>query len=171
MYKRIPLILLIPAVMLFASCGNDGDETEPMTEDAEALGTEVTDLTTLADTHHTTVGNAADLNAVTTEEGTYATDALAHHDEMHHLLDDMAACSHQGTPPDLTAFETLVEDFETELDTHGTNMTAAGNLTDAQTEETRHEGVMDQILADMATAHGTIETGAGDYQCPHHGAH
>ncbi len=169
MLKKLGTVFV--ALMLGAAaagCGDDHGESEDMTALVQAFNAELSELGTLVDSHKGSVDTAMDLNAVKADEAAYVADARGHHDEMHHSLDEMSTCSHEGHGPHTGDLSTVLDTMHDELEAHDAAIAAAADLDAAKAEEARHHGVIDELLTDLGAHLNEAALEAGQFSCPHH---
>ncbi len=168
MFTRILMpLMLVLSIGLFVGCGGEEASEEPMTELVEGLATEISNLESMSATHQTTVEETADLPAVLTEEAAYKNMMLGHHETMHHQMDEMGSCQHEGTAPHTEDLDTGLDDLNTEINLHATNMAGAADLAEAVAEETRYQTALAVVISSLNDHHAELATDPGDFMCVH----
>lgn len=174
MSKLAGFVLLPVAALFLGACADDHNETEgadseAMTERVDLLAAELTELTALVTAHGEAVDAAADLAAAQGTEAGYAVGVEGHHEEMHHVMEDMGPCKHDGHGPPLEEMDAALERIEKEVAAHGTAMGAAADVDAARTEETEHQAELESLLGAFRDGHDELAMEGDVFMCPHEG--
>lgn len=121
------------------------------------------------DSHRGGVEASSDFSQIAALETDHVFRTQPHMTAMRHELGDMMGCmGPAGEQPDSEQVLGDLDRLQQECDDHRAAMSAATEIASARAEETRHQGQMTGMMAEMQAHAQAMMDGAGHYGCPHH---
>lgn len=165
MKRRIPAAIALALAMSTPACVSHG---ETLSDRLEDFSQELDRLASLANTHALAIQGTAGLEAITAEELSYSSATATHHGELSHMMDDMGQCSDGFAGPDMFGVSAGMDLVDGELARHRTNMAAASTISDAMSEEARHQLEMDRLVSAMHDEHAALVPESDIFDCDEH---
>jgi hypothetical protein len=116
--------------------------------------------------HQLAIEAAPDVATMNAIENQHALDVQSQMTNMRSDVGDMMTCTGpSGQVPASQQVYASLDQLQQECDAHRSAMAAATDVSSALSEETRHQGQMTTIMADMQMHESAMMNGAADYSC------